>query len=559
MTASASLPQHYSPWREEPGRPRPCFLPPLETLTRAEDLSADQPSSTEADRNDGAAGSEIWFGPFRLFPSKRLLLESGNPLPLGSRALDILIALVERAGELVTKSELMARVWPATIVVEDNLTVHMAALRRALGDGKEGKRYIITNPGRGYSFVAPVSTQEKVELRPPQLVAAGCTRTLPAPLTRLIGRADTTTRIADHLLHQRLLTIVGPGGIGKTSVARAVAERVMPQYDQGICMVDLALLGNHSQVQHAVAAALWHPRPSDDGPSAAEIALADQHTLLLLDNCEHVIDAVAEVAVNVLRDAPGVQILATSREPLRVEGEHVHRLSQLDFPPASAQPTAAEVLAFPAVQLFVERATANADDFELDDDEAPIVADICRRVDGVPLAIEFAAARVGALGVRGVAARMEDGLALLTSGFRMSPPRQQSMRATIEWSYGLLTEREQSVLRRLSIFADDFTLQAAAQAVAGTEYSESELIDIILGLVAKSLVMADPHGAEPRLRLLDMTRAFARIKLAESSESDLFCTCRTVVSPKDADCRCAAHAVVPAVRLIRDHVAHPVE
>jgi predicted ATPase/DNA-binding winged helix-turn-helix (wHTH) protein len=465
------------------------------------------------------ANRSISFGSFRLFPAQRLLLDSGNPLRLGSRALDILIALVERAGELVGKTELMARVWPDTIVVEDNLTVHVAALRRALSDGIGGNRYLITIPGRGYCFVAPV-TVEGVEQWPLQPAGGRYAHNLPGFLMRLIGRRGTTGRLIEQSPAQRLITIVGPGGIGKTSVALAVAEELVPKFEHGVWMVDLAPLRDPRLVPSALSAGLGLQSPSGDPVPGLLAVLNDKNMLLLIDNCEHLIEAAADLAVSVLRHAPGLRILATSRQPLRVEGEQVHRLSGLESPPPSALLTAAEALAFPAVQLFVERAAASMGEFGLDDADAPLVAEICRKLDGVPLAIEFAASRIDALGVRGIAARLEDGLSALTGGRRAALPRQHTMRATLDWSYGLLSEREQAVLRRLSTFAGSFTLRAAAAVAADAVLPEGEIVDQVLELVAKSLIMADVRGADPHLRLLETTRAYARMKLAESGEAD---------------------------------------
>ena len=466
---------------------------------------------------DSRAERSISFGSFQLFPAQRLLLDGGQPLRLGGRALDILITLVERAGELVSKNELMARAWPNTVVVEDNLTVHVAALRRALGDGSGGSRYIITIPGRGYCFVAPVR-EETVELRQSQWVIAGHAHNLPAFLTRLIGRGDAIRRLVGRVSTQRLLTIVGPGGIGKTSVALAVAEELVPRFDHGVWMVDLASLNDPVA---SVLAGVLNLQISPEAPMSGLLAaLSDKKMLLILDNCEHVIAAAADMAVALLHYAPGVQILATSREPLRVEGEQVHRLAPLQTPPQSALLSAAEALAYPAVQLFVERAAASMGEFELDDADAPIVAEICRKLDGLPLAIEFAAARVDAIGVRGIAARMDQGLRALSGRRRTASPRQQTMLATLDWSYRLLSEREQAVLRRLSVFVGTFTLPAAAAVAADALLNESEVVDQVLELVAKSLIMADVRAVEPRLQLLETTRAYARMKLAESGEGD---------------------------------------
>ena len=301
-----------------------------------------------------AAGERaISFGPFRLLPDSRLLLEGDNPVRIGSRAFDILNLLVEHPGELVGKDELMARVWPNTHVEESNLKFQVSALRRTLGGGN---RYLINVPGRGYSFIAPVTRSESP--MPSALQAADEKRVhnLPAHLTRIIGRADIVSRLAGQLPRQRFLTVVGPGGIGKTTVALAVAEALIPAYEHGVRLIDLAPLGDPRLVPTALAAALGLEIRSENPLPGLIAFLRDKRMLLVFDNCAHVIDAAAALAIAVLRNAPGVHILATSREPLRIEGEHVHRLSPLASPPASARLTAAEALRFPAVQLFVERA-----------------------------------------------------------------------------------------------------------------------------------------------------------------------------------------------------------
>ena len=340
----------------------------------------------------------VSFGPFRLLPQQRLLLESDKPVRLGSRALDILIALVERPGEVVGKDELMARVWPNTHVDEGNLKFQIGALRRALGGGN---RYLANVPGRGYSFTAPVTRLDSPMPAAPQVAHEKPVHNLPARLMRIIGRADIVSRLAARLPRQRLITIVGPGGIGKTTVALAVAEALIPAYEHGVWLIDLAPLGDPRLVPNALFAALGLEIRSENPLLGLIAFLRDKRMLLVFDNCAHVIDAAAALAIAVLRNAPGVHILATSREPLRIEGEHMHRLSPLASPPASARLTAVEALRFPAVQLFVERAEETLDEFTLSDADASLVSGICNKLDGIALAIELAAARVDAFGVRG--------------------------------------------------------------------------------------------------------------------------------------------------------------
>jgi DNA-binding winged helix-turn-helix (wHTH) protein len=285
--------------------------------------------------------SAVSFGPYRLFPPQRLLMEGDKPVRLGSRTLDVLIALVEHPGEVVGRDELMARVWPNTHVDESNLKFQISALRRTLGGGN---RYLVNIPGRGYSFVAPIARAEQAGTAAPEPAQTETGHNLPALLTRLIGRNDTVNRLADQLQRQRLLTIVGPGGIGKTSVALAIAERLIPDYQHGVWLIDLAPLGDPGLVANALADALGLQIRSGDPFPGLVASLRDKKMLLVLDNCEHVIEAAATLAVAILTAARGVQIVATSREPLRIEGEHVHRLSPLASPPASAGLTAADAL-----------------------------------------------------------------------------------------------------------------------------------------------------------------------------------------------------------------------
>ena len=414
----------------------------------------------------------------------------------------------------------MARAWPDTVVVEGNLPVHMAALRRALGDGHDGNRYVVTIPGRGYSFVAPIKIAETPRPVPPQPAALARGHNLPAQLTRLIGRADIVSRLAGQLERTRLLTITGPPGIGKTSVALAVAEQLIGAYEHGVWLIDLAPLGNPLLVPSTIASVLGLESRSENPLPSLVAALRDKQMLLVLDNCEHVIEVATSLAFAVLRGAPGIRFLVTSREPMRAQGERVYRLSALQSPPAATLPSATEALRYSAVQLFVERATAATGEFKLSDANAPIVVAICRELDGLPLAIEFAAARVEAFGVPGLAARMDDRFRLLSGGRRTALPRHRTMAATLDWSYSLLTEAQQFVLRGLAIFVGGFTLSAAGAVIADATHPEDNVIDQVTELVAKSLVATDVSGTEPRLRLLESTRVYALEKLATSGERE---------------------------------------
>jgi predicted ATPase/DNA-binding winged helix-turn-helix (wHTH) protein len=460
------------------------------------------------------------FGSFRLIPAQRMLLEDGKPLRLGSRALDILVMLVESAGKTIGKDELIARTWPDTVVDEGALRVHVAALRKALGDGRAGRRYVANIPGRGYSFVAPVTReQQQPATLPPDGAAAG--GNLPAPLTHVVGRDDTIAALATQLGRRRFLTIVGPGGIGKTTVAIAVAETVRASYRDGVWFVGLATLADPDLVPSALGAVLGISLPGDNPLSGLTARLRDKHALIVIDSCEHVIGAAAALAEAVLKTAPRVDILATTREPLRAESEWLHRLAPLELPPqAAAPPTAVEAMRYSAVELFSERATATVDGFIFDDADVPALLEICRRLDGVPLALELAAARVDAFGLKGLAARLDDRFGVLTKGRRTALPRHQTLRAAMDWSYDLLPEIEQVVFRRLAVFRGSFSMEAAAAVAADERMKGANVIETLANLAGKSLIITDISGGITHHRLLDTTRSYAFDKLTDSGEAE---------------------------------------
>jgi predicted ATPase/DNA-binding winged helix-turn-helix (wHTH) protein len=463
----------------------------------------------------------ISFGPFRLLVRQRLLLDGTKPLRLGSRALDILIALIERAGQVVGKRELMLAVWPDSNVVETNLKVHVAALRKALGDGHGDARYIVNIPGRGYRFIAPVELTSEIQPPNSQSATSPHPHNLPARLVRLVGRSKVVSNLVQQLATQRLFTIAGPAGIGKTVVAFEISEELIGAYEHGVWLIDLAPITDPRLVPTVLASALGLEIRSGDPLPSLIAGLNDKQMLLLFDNCEHVIDAAAALADGVLKGTRGVRILATSREPLRVEGEKVYRLSPLESPPASDRLNVVEALRFTAVQLFVERASASMNVFELGDADAALVGDICRKLDGIPLAIELAAARVSTFGVSGLSARLDDRLRLLTHGRRTSLPRHQTISTALEWSFQLLSQEEQTVFRRLSVFAGGFTLESAGAIKGSADGDSLEIANSIASLVAKSLVAADVSGGEVQFRLLEIARAYAMTKLAEAGEADM--------------------------------------
>jgi predicted ATPase/DNA-binding winged helix-turn-helix (wHTH) protein len=466
------------------------------------------------------------FGPFRLNPARRVLLRDGKPLRLGSRAFDLLIALVDSGKNLISKEDLLKRVWPDTFIEEANLRVHVAALRKLLGGEGTGDQYIGTVAGRGYCFVAPVVRLNEVATDPISIpLAAETARGLPASLTRVIGRADSISAISSQLTRRRFVSIIGPGGIGKTTVALAVAAHLADSYEQGVCFVELASLTDERLIPGALASVLGLATLGDQPLPALAAHLRNKSMLIVLDNCEHALDAVAVLAECLLRGAPGIHLLATSRQPLRGEGEYLYQLPALAVPPSADKLPSAEALGFSAVELFAERAAASLDSFALTSENVATVIEICHRLDGIPLAIELAAARVDLFGVEGLASRLNDCFSLLTKGRRTALPRHQTLRATLDWSFELLSEPEKIVLRRLAILAGEFTMEAAVALGSGIEKPAADVVDTITGLIEKSLVATDLSSNVVHYRLLGTTRAYALEKLKLSGEADTIAGC----------------------------------
>jgi predicted ATPase/DNA-binding winged helix-turn-helix (wHTH) protein len=473
-----------------------------------------------SNRRNSQREDVLSFGPFNLFVAERLLKKANEPIPLGGRALDVLIVLAGRSGEVVTHQKLISTAWPDVTVEDANLRVHIAVLRKALGDGRDGARYISNIAGRGYCFVAPVT---RLSARQPVPVTGIATtervQMLPPRLTRMVGRDDTVRSLAEQLQMRRFVSIVGPGGVGKTTVAISVAHAMNDEFRDAAFFIDLATLTDPQLVPTAVASALGLMMQTQDPLAGLLAFVGDRKILLVLDNCEHLIGVAAALAERVVSEAPQARILATSREALQVEGEHVHLLYSLDCPPEDAGLTAVEALRFPAAQLFMERAGASGYGAALSDIDARIVARICRRLDGIALAIELAASRAGSLGIRGIAELLDNRFGLLWKGRRTALPRHQTLNAMLDWSYSLLSEREKAVLCRLSVFVGNFTLQAAGSVASETEVDEADVIDAVTSLVAKFLISTTVTN-ELTYRLLDTTRAYAAVKLAERGEAD---------------------------------------
>src|SRR5882762_4390644 len=458
------------------------------------------------------------FGPFELNVAERSLKKANQVIPLGGRAYDILIALLEKAGEVVAKSELIAKAWPDVTVEEGSLRVHLSALRKALGDGQFGNKYIASIQGQGYSFIAPVTRLPADNDR--GNASAGMSN-LPPALGRMVGRSHVVIEIQGLLqTGQRLLTILGAGGIGKTTVALSVGHGALADFSGTAFFVDLSTVNDHEHLIGAIASAVGLGPQLVDPKEALRNFLRPRRALIILDSCEHLIGKTAEIVGYILQNAPDIHILATSREALHVPGEHVLRLCPLDCPPEQPGLTASEVIAYPAVRLFAERVSARRGEFSLRDDEAPMVAEICRKLDGIPLAIELAAGRAAIFGVGNTVARLGSRLDLLKFGRRTATPRHQTLIATLDWSHDHLSEIERVLLRRVAIFVGHFTLEAALAVAQEAGIDGSEIAEALENLVNKSLIGVWTGSRGACYRLLDTTRAYALEKLAVSGEQD---------------------------------------
>lgn len=475
----------------------------------------------------GSLPSLLRFGEFVLDPQARTLFRGSESVPLGSRSFDLLVALCAQAGEVLSNQALMAAAWPGRVVDEGSVRVQIAALRKALGEAQGERRFITNVPMRGYCFVAPVTpasdSQSRDHTGPGALAALLPNDTsVPAPAcpgrsTGLIGRESSVADLIERLRERRCVTLVGPGGIGKTSLARTVAAELARNEGYNIIFVELASLAAAAQVPQAVASAS-HVMAPDTAPLPALAAAlrTGQRTLLVLDNCEHVIDGAAATAEYVLTQVPDVRVLCTSREALRIEGEWVQPLEALALP-AESTATAAQALLSPAVRLFVERARTASGGFELTDAEALRVCNLCRSLDGIPLAIELAAAATGAIGLHGLVDKLGEKLSVLVHGRRTAAPRQQTLRATLDWSYHLLSAGEQSMLLALSVFAGPFTHAAARAVFDGTP----DAFHVSLaGLVSKSLLKAEKADASVQYSLLMTTREYAIERLQAAGNAD---------------------------------------
>jgi predicted ATPase/DNA-binding winged helix-turn-helix (wHTH) protein len=432
--------------------------------------------------------------------------------------------LVEAHGELVSKDAIMRQVWSESQDIENranSLKVQVSALRKALG---RDRKMIKTISGRGYRLIGEISVEANMTHVPefpivpqPSLSLSTATN-LPNPVSDLFGRDVALVEVIGLLKKHRIVTLTGAGGIGKTKLGLEVARQARANFADGVWLTELAALSNEKQVFDAVATALGLTLAGGiPSPDLVARAIGARQLLVMLDNCEHVLDAAAAIAEVMVRTNPQICVLATSREPLRVDGEWTYRVSPLGVPPQGSD-DAGDALQHDAVQLFVARARAIESRFVPDTRGATIAANICRRLDGVPLAIELAATRVGTMSLESLDARLSDRFSLLTNGRRTALPQHRTLRATLDWSYNMLPENERAVLRRLATFAGSFTLEAASIVTADAEISASEVANCIMNMVAKSLVATELRGSATDLRLLETMRAYAAEKLVESGE-----------------------------------------
>ena len=450
------------------------------------------------------------FERFVLEPGERRLLANGRTVHLGPHAFDLLVALIERAGHLVSKDELLAHVWGTVIVEENTLQAHVSALRKVLGSDA-----ITTIPGRGYRFVLDVTGEAAATGRPPLP-----RHNLPQALSTFIGREREIAEVMQWLGGTRLLTLSGAGGCGKSRLALQVAAGMLDHYRDGVWFVGLASLEDPSLVVPTLAKALGLVEQS--GKDLMETVadwLVPRESLLLLDNAEHLLPACVRITDALLRRCAGLTLLVTSRERLGIDGELIYRVPSLSVTGGPGA-TGEDVLASEAARLFIDRARLQRPGFDVPAKQAEALASVCRRLDGIALAIELAAPRVRVMSVEELCLRLDDRFGLLTEGSRTALPRHRTLRALIDWSHELLTEPEKAMLRRASVFAGGWTLEAAESVCMGGDVQRTEVLDLLGSLTDKNLVMAETRGKETRFGQLETVRHYARDRLRESGEED---------------------------------------
>jgi predicted ATPase/DNA-binding winged helix-turn-helix (wHTH) protein len=450
------------------------------------------------------------FGQVEIRPSERQLLVEGRPARLGARAFDVLLALIDHRDRVVTKNELFDLVWPGLVVEENNLHVQISTLRKVLG-----AQCVATIPGRGFRFTPQIEMSDSA----PACPLPARKHNLPALLNSFIGREREMAELKELLRASRLVTLTGTGGTGKSRLSLQVAYDLLGEYPDGIWLVELAPLADEQRVPLAVASVLGVKE--DAGRPVIEALVRyvrERRLLVILDNCEHVVQACAELAKVLLQSGAGVKILASSREYLQINGEATYPVPALAVPSAREAVACQALAANEAVRLFVDRAIAVQYGFHVTEQNCTAVAEICRRLDGIPLAIELAAARVRALPPEQIAARLKECFNLLTGGDTTALPRQQTLRASIDWSYDLLSISERELFRRLAVFAGGWTAEAAEAVCTGGDVDKSDLLELLTCLVEKSLVAVDANGE--RYHLLETVRQYGLDLLTASGESD---------------------------------------
>jgi predicted ATPase len=449
------------------------------------------------------------FGAFELQPDKRRLLIDGATISLRPRAFDLLVALVGRAGHLVTKDELLNQVWPKMVVEEAALHVQVSALRKVLGTDA-----ITTVSGRGYQFTLPVTKGDGNANR-----ALRSKHNLPYQLTSFVGREQEIAQLQELVTAHRLVTLTGAGGAGKTRLAIEVASRLIDAFPDGVWLVELAALSDPQLVPQAVAQALEvREQPTRPVIETLSNYLDSKKLLLVLDNVEQLLEGCAHLVDEIVRRSPDITMLVTSRERLGMTGELTYRVPSLTVPGTSEALTLETVSRYEGVRLFVERAKLVRSDFHLTAENASSVASICTRLDGMPLAIELASARLRSMSVDELSERLDQRLALLTDGSRAALPRHRTLRSMLDWSYDLLTKREQAMLRRVAVFAAGWTLASAEQVCAGNGIDASDVIEKLTSLVDKNLVVTDEQAGATRYRMLETVRQYAQDRLRDSGE-----------------------------------------
>ncbi|WP_250510512.1 winged helix-turn-helix domain-containing protein [Caballeronia sp. GACF4] len=444
----------------------------------------------------------------------------GRLLEVGSRAFDILELLIRANGKTVTKDEILRHVWPKSVVGENNIHVQLSTLRRVLGaDGQA----IHTVSGRGYRLANAVDVSAPADSMDPKATHLDA---LPHHRAALIGRESALAEIVGALQEAHLVTLLGSGGIGKTQLGIAAARSIAANAKIDVCFVSLAAVNDARMVADTIAEALGIERSMSDGSIKALITvLQSRKILLLLDNCEHVIEAAASLAQQLVEACAELRILATSREPLRTHDEKCYRVAPLDMPDVEA--TSQAILASASVRMFLAQMSALNVSVERDRGSLDMLATICRRLDGIPLALELAAARAAVFGIRRLAAELDDRFQSLTGGRKTAPPRQQTLAASLDWSYKLLGAAERVVLQRLAVFPDRFSLDEVCTVAACEWLSRNEVMEAIVGLASKCLLMTSFDSTTRDYFLLETTRDYALRKSGESDDAGVVTSART--------------------------------